>query len=295
MTGGDQCTPVGACADNTFCVPGMAACNSGPCGGIGACVNHTVCDASSYATPAQSISALPGGANGILAAFDAHMPDGATPTLPALTGSISAAKAWAAAHPTHEVVIVFATDGLPTLCDPAITGSATTPQGVADVAAAAAVGATAGIDTYVVGVFAPKEEATSESSVNQIAAAGGTKTAFVIQTSDDVTGKLNQALTTVRQQAARCTLAITSSNGAPIDLSRAHISLKRPDGSTIPLERFGSSAECNGAGYFPAAATDMTSGAGKVVLCPDTCTEEYAVPGTTVGIEVTCDDTLQQP
>ena len=286
---GDQCQTVGACSDNSLCIPGMASCASGACGGIGACANHTFCDAGSYATPVQPIASLPGAAAPILAAFDARMPDGATPTLPAVTGAIDAAKAWAAAHPTHEVVVIFATDGLPTLCDPAIPGDASTPEGVAHVAGAAGAGVAAGIDTYVIGVFAPNEEATSPPSLNEIAMAGGTGSAFVIQTSEDVTGKLTDALTTVRERAARCTIAISSSNGAPIDLAQAHLSLKHPDGSTVALQRFASQADCTSAGYFPAPSSDMMSGAGKVVLCSDTCTAEYAAPGTMVDVVLTCD------
>jgi hypothetical protein len=39
-----------------------------------------------------------------------------TSSAPALQGALDHAKQWASGHPDHTTVVVFATDGLPTVC-----------------------------------------------------------------------------------------------------------------------------------------------------------------------------------
>lgn len=286
-TPGDACTAIGTCEDGeNACIPGQLDCPTGACLGLGVCENHTVCASSSYATTEQPVAALPGNSGAILAAMDARAPDGSTPTLSAVTGAIDGAAKWAAANPTHKVVIVLATDGLPTTCDDALTQSpSSTAIGVHHVAESAGEGAAVGLHTYVVGVFAPDEQADATAALDEVAAAGGTEKAFLIQTSDAVSTKLLEALTEVRDEAARCTFGTTLEAVEALDANRARVVLTNADGSEDALTEVGGPDACDavGLGYF----ADASAGA-KIDLCPKACDAVHARVGTDVTVVFRC-------
>src|SRR5690606_23156297 len=82
------------------------------------CFHGTECSSAVYATPAVEIVSLQTNAADIMASIEAQMPDGDTPSGPAMGGGIAHAQQWATANPGHTVVAVLATDGLPTECLP---------------------------------------------------------------------------------------------------------------------------------------------------------------------------------
>ena len=119
-----------------------------------------------------------------MTAIDSVSPGSNTPTEPALEGAIDYASAWAKAHPTHKVIVVFATDGLPMGCD-------STVGGAAKIAAAGLAGAQS-IATYVIGVFGDQDcpggvtqgqACDVVTNTNQIAKGGGTGSAFIVNAS----------------------------------------------------------------------------------------------------------------
>ena len=115
-----------------------------------------------------------------------------TPTLSSITGALNYAKQRQAATPSRRVALVYATDGIPQGC---------TTDGV-NLAAMAAKNAlvTATIPTYVLGV-GPKLD-----SLNEIAAAGGTKKAFLVDTGGDVSHNSSpQHCTPSNQRPSRAT------------------------------------------------------------------------------------------
>src|SRR5450432_3809190 len=187
---GDTCVPLGGCsASDQFCIPVGTLCGGGrgvPRGNTclsipGYCTGRDLCGGASYAAPAVEVAALPGSANGLVASLMQHAPDGLTPTSGALTGAITHAQALAkASNDGHRVVVLLATDGLPSECTPFDT------PGVASIAASG-LAATPSISTFVIGVFAPDEQADAQTTLDAIAVAGGTKQSFVINLGQNVT------------------------------------------------------------------------------------------------------------
>src|SRR5262249_15221272 len=144
-----------------------------------------------YSSAAVEIAPLPGVAAEITGSYAHRAPTTGTPTAPALQGAINHAKAWESMHMDHVTVVVFASDGEPSEClpfaDKSGIGSASDPPGtytdplthtaqsIASIAADGAQG-TPKILTFVIGV------GKSVSSLNTIATAGGTTSAFIVDT-----------------------------------------------------------------------------------------------------------------
>ncbi len=163
--------------------------NSGMGMGIGFFPSaNDICVNTTYTTPTVEIAALPGNAVPLDTAIMAQTPAGNTPTVPSLDGATMHAAAWAKAHPTHRVAVVYATDGYPEGC----TGN-TIPAAAA--IAAAAFSATPSISTYVLGV------GSNLTSLDMIAAAGGTAKAFLIDTTGNAAAEFATALASIRSTA----------------------------------------------------------------------------------------------
>jgi hypothetical protein len=255
------------------------------------CMNTDSCDNAQYAAPASAIAALPGSAAGLLASINAHMPSGATPTQAALGGAIAQASTWATAHPDHRVVVLLATDGLPTECVPP---TATSLQAaVADVAAVAAGGvkATPSISTFVIGVFNTADvTAGAPTNLDEIATQGGTSKAFIVNTAQDVTKQFLTALDTIRGAHLACEFQIPQPTGGQmLDYTQVNVQLTS-NGKTGVVFYVANAAACDattGGWYYdvdPKAGTPT-----KIVACPTSCTAFQAATGTSsVGIALGC-------
>jgi len=106
------------------------------------------CNIMNYATPVVPIAPLPGNATAFTMAVAAMMPNGGTPTTPALTGAIQYAQAYTMQQAgARTAAVLFVTDGLPSDgCNPrSSVMNATT-------AAANGFAATPSIKTFVVGL-----------------------------------------------------------------------------------------------------------------------------------------------
>ena len=161
--------------------------------------NNSACTAATYATPTVEVGPLANTSTMLTTAIDAQRPSGSTPTVPSLQGALQHASAWAAAHPTHRVAVVYATDGEPTGCDNNNT--------IANAAAiaGAAFAATPSIPTYVLGV------GPDLANLNQIAAAGSNNAtmAFLVDVNADAAMQLSKALAAIRTTVALgCTYTI---------------------------------------------------------------------------------------
>src|SRR6478752_2520070 len=163
-----------------------------PVGGNGGREN-TTCNANSYAMPNVEIGPLSMTSQPLTSAIDMQMPGGTTPTVPSLTAAIDHATAWAKSHPTHRVAVVYATDGQPNGC-----GSTNTVEQAASIALRAAVGSanTPKIPTYVLGV------GPNLANLNSIAENGGTKAAFLVDTTQSAAAQLSAALASIRTTTA---------------------------------------------------------------------------------------------
>jgi len=200
-----------------------------------------------------------------------------TPTSPALQGAANWATAYATAHPNEKTVIVLITDGNPSGCDTNAT----------NIAKIAATANTAGVSTYVIGVGG-----FNSTVLNQIAAAGGTMTAFTVSASMDSSTELLAQLVAIKGQALKCELDVPKSDtaGKEIDPNFIQVAYETgPDGmrTTTDLGFVSGADKCGAAPekdwYFddPAAPT-------QIILCPAACDSIKADQTASLGITADC-------
>jgi Mg-chelatase subunit ChlD len=286
---GGNCVPFGVCANavpQTLCLPPGGWCTllSDPCLTVGSstCMNAD-CDVSVYSSPAVPIAALPGNASALTASINGQITDGATPTAAALTGAINYAKDFATQNAGHTVVVVFATDGLPTECKPGDI------PGISQIAAGA-YGGTPSIRTFVVGVFAPSET-QAPANLNAIAAAGGTQTAFIIDTSQNVTQQLIDAFNAIRGSVLQCEFEIPLPlDAGTLDFNKVNVKVSAGGTDNI-LYYVGDASKCDpaaGGWYYdvdPATGGTPT----KIIVCPSTCDAFKATLDASVDIQLGCE------
>lgn len=245
------------------------------------CVATADCRAPTYAAPAAPIAALPAARDGLVAVIANAQPEGLTPSGPALQGAIDQAAAWAKSHPDHQVVAVFATDGLPTLCE---------PIEIRDVAALATAGRrlAPAVSTFVIGVFGA-EAADAPANLNQIAREGGTSRAFIVDTTGDVQQQFRDALNEIRASGLSCELAVpTPPSGQSLNYEQVNVTFDSGSGPTNLLA-VANAAACTEQGGWH---YDVEVGQGtpkRIVACPSTCTQFQQTDMGSVQIRLGCD------
>ena len=267
------CTNIGQCANDkaTYCLPVGAQCggNKGQCVQVtqSVCLNVDSCEAGDYATPAVPVEVLNDAAPALVASMSATAPEGATPTGPALQGAIDHAKAWAIAHPTHKVVALLATDGLPTECSPLDNA------GLAGIAAAGLAGDPS-VPTFVIGVFSGKD-AMAQATIDAIAKAGGTGTGFYIDAQQYVDQAFLDALNAIRGAKLACEYQLPPPPmGESLDFNKVNV-LHTPDGQAEPnvVLYVGSADKCDPVtgGWYYDIDPQMGGTPTKILMCPETC------------------------
>jgi hypothetical protein len=228
-----------------------------------------LCDASSYVTPNVEVADLPGAASKLNAAIDAQKPAGNTPTVASLTGALQHATTWAKAHPGRRAAVVYSTDGYPKGCD----------ANTIDAAAKAAQSAfkTEAIQTYVLGM------GQNLSSLNQIAAAGGTEQAYLIDTGKDAAAQLAAALNAIRSKAVvDCTFSIPPPpSGEALDYNKVNVRYTSSSGQTSDALRDPSATACTQGWQYSADKS-------QIDLCGDFCSQVKADPGGSLQILFGC-------
>jgi hypothetical protein len=233
------------------CVPGFNVCG-------GSLATDTSCDPADYDDAQVPIQVLPGVQTAIVNSLNAESAGGsATPSEPAMSGAVTYATAWAQAHPDHMTFIVFATDGEPTGCTTNTTaGTATLAQGAAD--------GTPSVKTFVIGV------GSELSSLNQIATAGGTGQAYLVDTGGNVTQQFIDALNEIRSSGA-CLFQIPQPDVGVVDFNLVNVNLVDPADPDHPETVFGVGTE---AGCDPSTGGwyyDNPAAPEMILLCPATC------------------------
>ena len=149
-----------------------------------------------YSTPEVELGLLPANSAALTASIQAHNPKAFTPTAPALQGAIDHMKAWAPKNPGRAPVVVFVTDGFPTECH---------PQQIPDIATLAktAFETDPKVRTFVVGFNLGQ----AGQNLNQIAKAGGTNKAFLIDNGNIGAAFVN-AMLSIATQPLNCSLDI---------------------------------------------------------------------------------------
>ena len=278
-----KCLQLGACAGdpNLSCGISNPGFDQAGCGANGSpgmcvavtssfCVHETLCDPDAYATPAVDFLSLPDTAMALNNSIAAQMPSGDTPSRQALLGAIAHGRDHARDNVGHSVVIVLATDGLPTDCTGGREVSGQTDAALQDVVAVTSEGFTpktatdASIQTFVIGVFADAEQASAQTNLDQIAKAGGTDHAFLVTSGGDVQQAFLQDLNEIRAARLACEFQIPQpAAGAQLNYKEVNVELTTgvSDGNA-------------GSGNMNAAGSGTTGGSQTELyyVKPDGCT-----------------------
>ena len=291
------CNPVGACQydHNTVCPASQAgqSCGMdangfalGNCQTFAAstCVLGDSCATTDYATPAVAIAPLPGVAVAVTGSLASHQPNGNTPTSAALQGAIDQAKTFSTANPGHTVVAVLATDGIPDECTP------NTIPGIAQLATAGLNG-NPSVKTFTIGVFAPNGIAQGTTALNQIATAGGTGHAFIINsTAQNVEQQFAAALNAIRGASLPCQYALPVPEAGVPDYDKVNVEFTSGTGAGVTVPYVETAAKCNastGGWYYdvdPAEAGTPTA----ILACPATCSTLKGDVKGSIGVVLGC-------
>jgi hypothetical protein len=227
--------------------------------------SYVVCDPNVYATPAVSIYPLPANAQTIGYDIQSIQPTGGTPTGPALQGALQFAQGWATNNPTHDVVVVLATDGVPdsacSFAPPGVTPN--TLEGV-EAVAAAAYGATTSIPTYVIGV------GSELTLLNAVAVSGGTSSAFIVDTTQDTGAQFLAALDAIRHKSLACAYPIPAAPaGMTTDFTKVNVELTPSSGAAVDFLYVANAANCGQTphGWY----YDNPSAPTRVIICDSDC------------------------
>lgn len=233
------------------------------------------CSAADYAKPEVAIADLPASATTITASMAKHGPNGSTPTAAALTGAIQYAQAFGKNKAGHIVVVILATDGMPTGCAPLDTVAA-----VAKIAAAGVNSATK-IRTFVIGV------GTETASLNEIAVGGGTKTAFIVDVTKDVESQFALALKAIQGEAIACSYGIpVAPDGQTVDLTKVNVQITLGANTPQSLNYVATEQDCNpatGGWHFDDPVNPTT-----ILLCATSCALPLSVTSAKVEILLGC-------
>jgi hypothetical protein len=284
-----RCVDVGRCsASGKDCFAVGQPCPGGPAADQCQAVAKTCvgppgiasCAAADYQRLAVPIGALPGTQAAIVQTLDATVPEGGTPTGPAVVGALAQARMHQAANPGHRVALVLATDGVPENCSPLDGAGISAPIG-------AALAASPSISTYVIGVFRDMEAAQARPLLEQLATAGGTGAPFVLDAADDLGQRFQEALDKIRGSALPCEFMIPAGTGA-IDFGKVNVRWKGA-GVEEEVPYVGAVDRCDpmrGGWYYDVSPAMGTPG--RVLVCPASCARFKADPGAKVSLVFGC-------
>ncbi len=199
-----------------------------------------------------------------------------TPLYSAVKGPCQWATNYSIANPGGQEVVVIITDGDPTGCNTA--WNLITP-------AAASALASQGVRTYVIGLFG-----SNQASLNSLAAAGGTGSAFFItsQNAATVQTQLQAAMDAIKGSSISCDLAIP--NAANIDPNNVTVTYTPNMGSAQATTQVANAAGCTSGNqwYFDNNTTPT-----KITLCPALCSAAQGSPGSEINFVAGCPITYQ--
>ncbi len=273
LVAGDRCERLGLCegGSGVFCQLDIDACGAlGACREAGFCENRTSCSPHAYRI--IGLAQLPDELEGLMYALDTRVLDGFTPTLPALTGVVRSATEHQAENPRNKVVIILATDGLPTACDPDLPNGGVAAA-VENLAAVATEARDTAVQTFVIGVFSPDEAGFAMANLDAIAQAGGTDDAFIITTDSEVSDLFLTALEEVRRSNI-CEFSL-SDEAREVDLTQLRVQLTTQTGTSKWVDWVGEQQDCgDGHGFYFDRDPNGEVAPGRVILCPTSCASE---------------------
>lgn len=239
------------------------------------------CDAELYAEPEVPLQTLPSAAFG--EAIDEIYPDrGGTPTMAVLQATIEHVEGLIAAGSTAKHAIVLITDGMPQGCTEEVDS--------VDAVAEAVAAVSERLPVYVIGIANPPTEEEPNppdnvTSLHQIAQAGGTGDAFLIDTGDSTqtVRDFDAAIQTIRSNGTSCELAIPAPPaGKSFDKDKVNVSLTA-DGEPKEL---GYSEDC---AAEDAWHYDDPAAPKSIVLCEQTCDVVKTYADAALRVEFGCE------
>ncbi len=246
------------------------------------------CDQADYEAADVEIGLLPDHHDAIMASLNDKEPTGETPSGAAIRGACTYAQAYKSDNPGHEVIILLLTDGIPEapvscVCEPDTVPSCMpsdprccpTIEDAVDAATACREG-DPGVRTYVLGV------GPALGNLQQIAEAGGTGDAYLVEGGDVVNEVLN-ALRAIRGDAIPCTMALpTPPDGSDLILTQVNITYASPSCEPTYFSYTETLDLCGDEGgwYF-----DDTNE--NIQLCPTSC-DQVSAPGGKLVFTVGC-------
>mgnify|MGYP002148303835 FL=1 len=180
MSGTGLCTlTMTPCTTNADCTMFLETCDLGPS-----------CTQADYQTPAVSIGLLPGNQSAITNSLASRTATGGSMPPPGLRGALTLTKNYVIANPTQKAAVVLLTDGFPNICNT----NNDVPTDLLPIVQEFATG-TPRITTYVIGIGDGVSPRPTTSQLNQVAAAGGTGSAWLTNSAAGVTSALNSIRT----------------------------------------------------------------------------------------------------
>jgi hypothetical protein len=248
-------------------------------------IGMTSCDADVYGAPIVTVGALPDRAGSLSDALSSLEPTGETPTGPALRGACAYASDYRASTAQHQVVVLLLTDGRPEAPSTCRGGVGQCCPSLDDaIQAAEDCRSTAGIRTFVLGVGPLLD------NLQQIATAGGTERAYLVQ-GGDVGIEVLEALNRIRGDAAiPCELALPDPpSGETLSLDEVNLEHEGAECERTLFSAVASAAECgdeDGWHYDDPAAPS------RIRLCPRSC-DRVSGPGGNLYYSVGCDTRIR--
>jgi hypothetical protein len=236
------------------------------------------CSSQRYHDAALPISDVGQMAQGALARLDSVVPQGQTPTAPAFTAALELATAYAVSHLDRSVVVVLATDGLPTTCAPTDTIALAT-------LAQEAFESAGHVRTLV--VASESLSGGDRSGFERIAKAGGTGRALSVDPRADVARQLGDALRATADRKVACDLALPEPPmGERLDYDAVNVVLEGDEGrTTFPRVAGSSSCSASGGWYFD---VDPAIGApSRLNVCKASC-ERLSMATSKLRVELGC-------
>ncbi len=253
-----------------------------------------VCDVTNYERPAVPLLRLDGldpATSPFSLALHSTSPVGVEPTLPALLGTLNYARDVQSDYPGSTTVVVLVTTGLPGFWYPleAEYGPGCTEpleNTVQNVAAVAAEGLADGVLAHVIGVG----DASELSALHEVALAGGTDSAAIVETGDAAAtaAQLQAELVAIRTQHLPCTFELPDFEDGPgvlIDFDEIAV-VVTVDG--IPIA-FPQSPGCQTEeGYQFRFTSDNSDIPSHVELCPAACQSVHSTADVEIVVEFPC-------
>jgi hypothetical protein len=175
------------------------------------------------------------------------------------------------------VVVVLATDGMPTAC---------APQDIPSIASLATAASASGIRTYVIGVLSSDDLTKGAGdNLDQISKAGNGEAAFLIDTKSDVESSFVAALAKIRGTALACEYLVPTGMG--VDYGKVNVVVTR-GGKKETLPYVGSKDKCDptkGGWYYDTPPPGTPK---KLLTCDATCKSLKSASDGKVDIEVGC-------